>query len=245
MAGGFRAVNEIGGIKIHPAANMFPMMSEEEFRTLKEDLKLRGLEKPIEVDEQGRITDGRNRWKALKELGETSWDDLVKAKQVKVNRKSEKEITAEVWSANFVRRHLTAEQKGAAIRNHQHENNRIEKWEAEAQAEALVRKKNGQTPEKRGARAAKLAREAGISPAMAEKVLEKEKKRGKAYLEETLENVGAPDKRGRGERTHTRHLATVDGYFESITETLSSGQQKKLYKMLGEFLSGESPEAKA
>src|SRR5262249_6243445 len=51
-----------------PAANLFPMMSEDEFRVFKEDIRIRGLEEDI-VFFEGKILDGRNRYRACRELG--------------------------------------------------------------------------------------------------------------------------------------------------------------------------------
>lgn len=55
-------------MEFHPLANVFPMMSEEEYAELKADIKQNGLRTPI-YRYQGSILDGRNRWKACQELG--------------------------------------------------------------------------------------------------------------------------------------------------------------------------------
>jgi ParB-like chromosome segregation protein Spo0J len=51
----------------HPVANIFPMMSPDEFEALKADIAANGLIEPIWFFE-GRIIDGRNRWEACTEL---------------------------------------------------------------------------------------------------------------------------------------------------------------------------------
>ena len=58
-------------IKVHPAADLFPMMSPEELRALGEDIKMNGLKVPPEtwLDEGGTewLIDGRNRLDAFGE----------------------------------------------------------------------------------------------------------------------------------------------------------------------------------
>jgi hypothetical protein len=60
-------------IKIHPAADAFPPLSEEELDALAEDIKENGLQNPIatwfDKDEQEWLIDGRNRLDALSRLG--------------------------------------------------------------------------------------------------------------------------------------------------------------------------------
>lgn len=51
-------------MKFHPAANIFPLMAEDEFARLVEDITLNGQLEPIWIDSEGRIIDGRNRYMA-------------------------------------------------------------------------------------------------------------------------------------------------------------------------------------
>ncbi len=51
---------------IHPVADLFPMLGEEELVELAEDIKQRGLLHPIVLDADGRVLDGRNRLAACK-----------------------------------------------------------------------------------------------------------------------------------------------------------------------------------
>lgn len=55
-------------VEIHDAANLFPMMSAEEFRGLVEDIRENGQLEPV-VFWKDQLIDGRNRWKACQELG--------------------------------------------------------------------------------------------------------------------------------------------------------------------------------
>lgn len=86
---------------IHNVANLFPMMTDEEFASLVEDIKSNGQHEPITIY-QNQIIDGRNRYKACEQLGITpkvrEWNgqgSLVKF----------------VYSLNMKRRHLTGTQK--------------------------------------------------------------------------------------------------------------------------------------
>jgi hypothetical protein len=54
--------------KIHPAANIFPMMSAAAFAQLKASIEEIGLQEPV-VLWRGQIIDGRNRLRACEELG--------------------------------------------------------------------------------------------------------------------------------------------------------------------------------
>jgi len=88
-------------MEFHDVCNLFPMMADDEYRALVEDIRKHGLREPIVVW-QGKIVDGRNRYRACMELGITpqyrEWD----------GRGS---LTAFVVSQNLHRRHLTASQK--------------------------------------------------------------------------------------------------------------------------------------
>jgi len=52
----------------HRYADIFPMMNEDDFNRLMEDVRENGLQEPIWLYE-GKILDGRNRYKACQELG--------------------------------------------------------------------------------------------------------------------------------------------------------------------------------
>ena len=55
--------------KVHPAADGFPMMPEDELAKLTEDIKANGMRFPITLDKDGGLLDGRNRLEALERAG--------------------------------------------------------------------------------------------------------------------------------------------------------------------------------
>jgi hypothetical protein len=87
--------------EIHPIANVFPMMSKDEFKALKSDINEHGLREPI-VFWKNMLVDGRNRLKACEELGiEADESELM----------DETDPVAWVISHNLHRRHLDESQK--------------------------------------------------------------------------------------------------------------------------------------
>jgi nicotinamide riboside kinase len=55
--------------EVHPVADLFPMLADDELTELAEDIKQRGLLQPIVLDPQGRVLDGRNRLAACERAG--------------------------------------------------------------------------------------------------------------------------------------------------------------------------------
>jgi hypothetical protein len=122
-------------LKVHPAAELFPMMSEAELVELGEDIKRNGLQRPISVifDDAGMwVLDGRNRLDAIERGGFNPIDtdepdrgfgpldeDLGLPEHLLPegihNYCIDHVISDDPWayviSANLHRRHLTTEQK--------------------------------------------------------------------------------------------------------------------------------------
>ena len=82
---------------VHPAADLFPLLDDEELAILAEDIKRHGLYLPIVLDTEGRILDGRNRARACAIAG-------VEPRTV-VYDGDRPELY--VLSANAYRRHMT------------------------------------------------------------------------------------------------------------------------------------------
>jgi hypothetical protein len=89
----------------HEVANIFPLMSAEEYEALKVDIATNGLLEPVWLHpDDHSIIDGRNRHKACVELGKDPkfryWD-------------KQGSLVSFVVSLNLKRRHLNAMQKAA------------------------------------------------------------------------------------------------------------------------------------
>ena len=84
----------------HEYADLFPLITGDEFVELKSNIKERGLLNPV-ITLNGKILDGRNRFRACKEVG-------VEVKTVEYDGDN---ALADVLSWNLQRRHLNASQK--------------------------------------------------------------------------------------------------------------------------------------
>jgi len=89
--------------EFHEAANIFPMLPDDELQSLAEDIKTNGLQVPIELLDD-KIIDGRNRYRACQIVG-------VTPKMVKVYTE---DPIAYVMTVNLHRRHLTPSQRAMA-----------------------------------------------------------------------------------------------------------------------------------
>ena len=94
--------------KVHPAADAFPMMLEDELAKLTEDIKANGMRFPITLDKDGGLLDGRNRLEALERAGL----DLPSGQtQIYLGD----DPVGFIVSANIHRRHLTKQQQADLI----------------------------------------------------------------------------------------------------------------------------------
>jgi hypothetical protein len=97
-------------LPVHPAAELFPLMSETELCELSEDIKKNGLREKVDIY-KGCVLDGRNRLDALELIGRT-WDDiLVKVGECPTHDGPNFDPYAYVVTKNLYRRHLTVDQK--------------------------------------------------------------------------------------------------------------------------------------
>ena len=108
-------------LEFHPLSDLFPLMTGLEFDELVADIKTNGLREKIDLY-QGKIIDGRNRYRALKQLGiDPSADDKQYFRKAIYahavggpaghEQSNDDRVRAYVISKNIHRRHLTAEQK--------------------------------------------------------------------------------------------------------------------------------------
>lgn len=92
--------------KFHEIADIFPLMSDEEYQGLKSSIEVNGLMVPIVLLEN-KVLDGRNRYKACQELGiDTKHENFEGTYQ---------EAIEFVWIHNIHRRNLTSSQKAICI----------------------------------------------------------------------------------------------------------------------------------
>jgi hypothetical protein len=87
-------------LPVHPAANLFPMLSEAAFAELAEDVKANGLNHAVTLDRDGRILDGRNRYAACRRAGVEAHFETYEGD----------DPVGFVVSQNVKRRHLTKPQ---------------------------------------------------------------------------------------------------------------------------------------
>lgn len=88
-------------MKIHPVADLFPMLADDELRELADDIKARGQLQPIVLDPSGAVLDGRNRLAACK---------LAGVEPEFVTYEGE-DADGYAVAVNIARRHLTKGQK--------------------------------------------------------------------------------------------------------------------------------------
>lgn len=88
----------------HEAADIFPEMSKEEFDSFKDDIAENGLQTPIVTLLDGRIIDGRHRWRACMETKTPPRYIIYRGNPWNY-----------VISANLHRRHLNASQRAMVV----------------------------------------------------------------------------------------------------------------------------------
>jgi hypothetical protein len=98
--------------KVHPAADIFPMMPDDQLRDLGDDIKRHGLKHPIIFqhadgdDAEALLLDGRNRLEAMERAGLSPYID----KQFRAG-----DPVAHIIGLNIRRRHLTQQERADLI----------------------------------------------------------------------------------------------------------------------------------
>lgn len=87
--------------EFHPVADLFPLMADDELRALADDIRANGQREPAWLW-QGKIIDGRNRYRACVLEGRETW---VR------EWNGQSSLVAFVLSLNLHRRHLTDQQR--------------------------------------------------------------------------------------------------------------------------------------
>jgi hypothetical protein len=96
----------LGNLEPHMLAEQFPLLEGDDFKSFKRDIKMNGLKVPILLF-QGKILDGRNRYRACRELGIEPTTENFEG--------SESEASLLVLALNLHRRHLSQSQKRRLI----------------------------------------------------------------------------------------------------------------------------------
>jgi site-specific DNA-methyltransferase (adenine-specific) len=180
----------------HPAAAIFPMMTEAEIAALAEDIRINGQHEPI-VTLDDQILDGRNRWKACELAG-------VEPKTVKWDG-SGNSPTRYVLSLNVRRRQLTPSQLATVGRVI------LPLLEAEAKERQRQGREKIPYPGRTGKASEHAAALVGVNPRyisdankLAEKAPElfEQVSRGELTLPEAMKPVRAEERRQREEAAH-------------------------------------------
>lgn len=95
--------NLYGTRQAHPYANIFPLLTDAELKALADDIAAHGLREPIWLHRDGRIIDGRNRYRAC-ELAEVE-------PEYRTYQGDDAGLLAFVVSLNLHRRHLDESQR--------------------------------------------------------------------------------------------------------------------------------------
>jgi hypothetical protein len=106
--------------EFHPVADIFPMMSDREFIDLIDDIREHGLREPVWLHRDGRIIDGRNRYKACRRLGDEP--------AYRTYEGDDDGLVPFVISLNLHRRHLSESQRAmvaARIARYSHGGDRV------------------------------------------------------------------------------------------------------------------------
>ena len=96
---------KLGIYEVHPAADVFPLVNDEELGALADDIMRQGLQEPIKLTADGKtLVDGRNRYRACDLLNIEPLFEKLPAYY------TEKDLLDYIVSANVHRRHMNAGQ---------------------------------------------------------------------------------------------------------------------------------------
>ncbi|MBA3936298.1 MAG: ParB N-terminal domain-containing protein [Planctomycetes bacterium] len=98
-------------LRAHPAADLFPMMSDADLDAMAADIKANGQAVPIAVLNRDMILDGRNRYEACRRAGVEP-----KIREMIGEFSTEQDVVRFVVSTNIHRRHLTESQRAMIAR---------------------------------------------------------------------------------------------------------------------------------
>jgi N6-adenosine-specific RNA methylase IME4 len=97
--------SKVASREAHPVADIFPLLNGDDFDGLRESIRANGLREPVVLHPDGRILDGRNRYRACVDLG-------IAPKTVTYTGMGDQEALIQyVADTNLHRRHLSASAK--------------------------------------------------------------------------------------------------------------------------------------
>lgn len=94
-------------IEVHPFADLFPMLPDDELAELADDIRSNGLQQAITLDAKGVLIDGRNRLKACEIADVEPFFETFDG--------DDDAVIAFILSLNVMRRHLWKGQKAMAV----------------------------------------------------------------------------------------------------------------------------------
>jgi N6-adenosine-specific RNA methylase IME4 len=103
-------------LKVHPIAQYFSPMPDADYQALKDDIKKNGMLEPVWLSSDGRIIDGRHRYRAADELGQREQCEA----EALTTEYSPEELPEIVLSLNLRRRHLSESQRSMVAARMRH-----------------------------------------------------------------------------------------------------------------------------
>lgn len=160
---------------VHPSADVFPMMNDDELNTLTDDIKARGLQSPITFyqdpySKKDILLDGRNRLEALDRAG----IDVNTLSFTWRETRTHIDPASYVISKNIHRRHLTKEQRAELI---------VKTIEAAKNDQATVARSFSPTVGKRGGSTKDPVLEQSVTEAAKHGISKRTVKRARAKLQ--------------------------------------------------------------
>ena len=207
-------------MKAHPAAELFPRLSESELVALKNDILAHQQEHPIIVWND-MIVDGRNRFRACEMLGR-------KPKIKEMQFADEAAVISYIISTNMRRRHLTNEQRdqiGARLVTMQSGDNQWSPQNAGTTVGVADAASMVQSTHARIERARTIERS---DPALADKVISGEMSKGKA-LKVIRERAGKPAP------AVTDYANASDSVIDKKDEANATGYTPKMEKVWASY----------
>ena len=150
--------------KVHPSADVFPMMSGEELDELGDDIKAHGLKEPVKFYQDGDtkvLLDARNRLEAMERVGIDPGPDCF----AEIDTSNGFDPVAYIISLNIHRRHLNKTQQANLILA------AINAGEQVSRQDGDKPKKGGRTKSDLKAEALATGKKHGISPRTMERAL--------------------------------------------------------------------------